>query len=180
MIRRPPRSTLFPSTTLFRSLGRCGQPRSRLERRWRAECGGATDGIARTLQIGGGLCEQRARGSGAPSSLRDLAEQEAGQGGRALVPGGRLRAQGSLEQRLRPGVVVALEEQNAAPLLGFCLACRIPRLSIQQFRLGVAAVRLGEAVQLPGPVALRQRESPPHGPRRSRPLRRLLPAPPLT
>src|SRR2546430_10941733 len=59
MIRRPPRSTLFPSTTLFRSLGRCGQPRSRLERRLRAECGGATDGIAQTLQIGGGLCEQR-------------------------------------------------------------------------------------------------------------------------
>src|SRR2546430_16214838 len=172
MIRRPPRSTLFPSTTLFRSLGRCGQPRSRLERRLRAEWGGATDGIAQTLQIGGGLCEQRARGSGVPSSLRDLAEQEAGQGGRALVPGGRLRAQGSLEQRLRPGVVVALEEQNAAPLLGFCLACRIPRLSIQQFRLGVAAAGLAGSVRRPPRVAPPKPGAPPPRPRLTRPRRR--------
>ena len=160
-------------------LGGCGQPRGRLERRLRAECGGDTDGIAQALQIGCGLCEQRARGGGVPSSLRDLAEREAGQGGRALVPGGRLRAQGSLEQRLRPGVVVAFEEQNAAPLLGFCLARRIPRLSIQQFRLGVAAVGLGEAVQLHRQVAPRKRDARPHGRRRSRRVGDLLRAPQL-
>src|SRR5256885_17250579 len=31
MIRRPPRSTLFPYTTLFRSHGRIGAPRARLD-----------------------------------------------------------------------------------------------------------------------------------------------------
>src|SRR2546428_6529290 len=40
MIRRPPRSTLFPYTTLFRSVGRLdGRPRSRREPGFRArEC----------------------------------------------------------------------------------------------------------------------------------------------
>src|SRR2546425_2563012 len=33
MIRRPPRSTLFPYTTLFRSRRRCGR-RGRRRRRW--------------------------------------------------------------------------------------------------------------------------------------------------
>src|SRR5258707_10941511 len=32
MIRRPPRSTLFPYTTLFRSAGRAGRPRSQSRR----------------------------------------------------------------------------------------------------------------------------------------------------
>src|SRR6266699_5025146 len=41
MIRRPPRSTLFPYTTLFRSTRRCRaratRPLSRSPRRWRSE-----------------------------------------------------------------------------------------------------------------------------------------------
>src|SRR5260370_26844213 len=32
MIRRPPRSTLFPYTTLFRSVGRAGRPMQDLDR----------------------------------------------------------------------------------------------------------------------------------------------------
>src|SRR5258708_20955313 len=39
MIRRPPRSTLFPYTTLFRSSGY--RPRSRSRNRFRLRCGAA-------------------------------------------------------------------------------------------------------------------------------------------
>src|SRR3954449_12369880 len=42
MIRRPPRSTLFPYTTLFRSHGRAGR-RARVRARDRAEGVGRTD-----------------------------------------------------------------------------------------------------------------------------------------
>src|SRR2546422_9658388 len=42
MIRRPPRSTLFPYTTLFRSLGRVDE---RLALLHRASCGGHVDGV---------------------------------------------------------------------------------------------------------------------------------------
>src|SRR5260221_869888 len=37
MIRRPPRSTLFPYTTLFRSLGRLAGLRARRAARWRLQ-----------------------------------------------------------------------------------------------------------------------------------------------
>src|SRR3712207_8286445 len=46
MIRRPPRSTLFPYTTLFRSRTRTGAPR-RPRRRGRRRCGRRAAGRAR-------------------------------------------------------------------------------------------------------------------------------------
>src|SRR3712207_8773218 len=47
MIRRPPRSTLFPYTTLFRSRGLARQPRQVVARGDRA----ATVGVARGLAV---------------------------------------------------------------------------------------------------------------------------------
>src|SRR5688572_31838075 len=50
MLRRPPRSTLFPYTTLFRSSGRWGAARGE---RARAPMGGVSDGAG-----GGGRCRR--------------------------------------------------------------------------------------------------------------------------
>src|SRR2546430_12638162 len=47
MIRRPPRSTLFPYTTLFRSRGRCGAVRGRRCRRDSPCVGASALGIRR-------------------------------------------------------------------------------------------------------------------------------------
>src|SRR3712207_8896114 len=69
MIRRPPRSTLFPYTTLFRSAGRGGQGRGGVRGRGRGEhrnrCrglaarGGARSGVAQRLFDGGDPPAQR-------------------------------------------------------------------------------------------------------------------------
>src|SRR2546422_7167208 len=74
MIRRPPRSTLFPYTTLFRSRRR---PR---------------------------------------------------------VPRGQLGAERALEQRPGAAVVVAIEQQQAPPLLGLGAASEIARLPVEELR----------------------------------------------
>src|SRR5690349_24255405 len=52
MIRRPPRSTLFPYTTLFRSLASSlGVSRRRLERAFRRELGISPKRYARILRL---------------------------------------------------------------------------------------------------------------------------------
>src|SRR3712207_7002212 len=50
MIRRPPRSTLFPYTTLFRSLGRRGVGKSSLLRKIEST-GGPTDSVVVFVDI---------------------------------------------------------------------------------------------------------------------------------
>src|SRR2546430_8593007 len=66
MIRRPPRSTLFPYTTLFRSVARMGRLAPRVdERRVDERASAPTETAlgahfrARGLLIGGGLSEDR-------------------------------------------------------------------------------------------------------------------------
>src|SRR3712207_6862485 len=54
MIRRPPRSTLFPDTTLFRSRGRARRGRAPLQR-----AGRALHGEVRTEQDGARLARRR-------------------------------------------------------------------------------------------------------------------------
>src|SRR3712207_7749920 len=75
MIRRPPRSTLFPYTTLFRSAGPRRRPggargrdvrRARHRRRHHGRRGGARRGLARLLR--------RARGEGGLRA-RDRSEE---------------------------------------------------------------------------------------------------------
>src|SRR3712207_7925164 len=62
MIRRPPRSTLFPYTTLFRSAGGGGELRAR----------GAVKGPDQVVPglVGGGRVEERARLGGADELFR--------------------------------------------------------------------------------------------------------------
>src|SRR5690348_17458605 len=43
MLRRPPRSTLFPYTTLFRSLSRCNMVDGAIQRMWLANIGQPAD-----------------------------------------------------------------------------------------------------------------------------------------
>src|SRR5258707_6601352 len=43
MIRRPPRSTLFPYTTLFRSIGRMSQPDVCSPSPWRPTCSSSSE-----------------------------------------------------------------------------------------------------------------------------------------
>src|SRR5688572_31241887 len=50
MLRRPPRSTLFPYTTLFRSVGRADPRPRRQARADRGRCGSATDVARRGLR----------------------------------------------------------------------------------------------------------------------------------
>src|SRR2546427_4757643 len=59
MIRRPPRSTLFPYTTLFRSRARPGGPRVRAPPPRRA----------------GGVCQERVRSRGRRGRPRDRSEE---------------------------------------------------------------------------------------------------------
>src|SRR3712207_8058267 len=58
MIRRPPRSTLFPYTTLFRSAHRCGERRSifRERRRIEHDCVEALAELLALAQIVEGVC----------------------------------------------------------------------------------------------------------------------------
>src|SRR5256885_4019407 len=66
MIRRPPRSTLFPYTTLFRSPLRAEQPRRidrRVHRRLRH--------VARVLDLMGGYGEQRPDGARHTGRVRE-------------------------------------------------------------------------------------------------------------
>src|SRR2546430_7691303 len=58
MIRRPPRSTLFPYTTLFRSCARCA---------WTRHDGGLRGGVSRRLQL---PCERRNRSEEHTSELQ--------------------------------------------------------------------------------------------------------------
>src|SRR5438067_10016656 len=51
MIRRPPRSTLFPYTTLFRSTGHPGEPRAELRRAQRDHDGPATRSEEHTSEL---------------------------------------------------------------------------------------------------------------------------------
>src|SRR5258708_26719579 len=46
MIRRPPRSTLFPYTTLFRSLRKVGDTNTQNPARWTADTGGVDTAMA--------------------------------------------------------------------------------------------------------------------------------------
>src|SRR5947207_16019348 len=66
MIRGPPRSTLFPYTTLFRSVDRAGRRRRLQERRQRPR---HRDGHA----AGAGLRHWRRAGAGRAGRLRDAA-----------------------------------------------------------------------------------------------------------
>src|SRR2546430_13207793 len=59
MIRRPPRSTLFPYTTLFRSRLRRREPSERYDDLWRREAHGPP---TRGPDRGCGGCSHRARG----------------------------------------------------------------------------------------------------------------------
>src|SRR3712207_6984171 len=62
MIRRPPRSTLFPYTTLFRS---CGEPACRLPARARREVAAACAlGRHRAARFPDARARQRRRGGG--------------------------------------------------------------------------------------------------------------------
>src|SRR3712207_6871106 len=69
MIRRPPRSTLFPYTTLFRSQGRDAERREG-DRRRGAEVADAAPGPRRARARGGGGGEGEARGARPPRDGR--------------------------------------------------------------------------------------------------------------
>src|SRR2546422_7180787 len=106
MIRRPPRSTLFPYTTLFRSRRR---PR---------------------------------------------------------VPRGQLGAERALEQRPGAAVVVAIEQQQAPPLLGLGAASEIARLPVEELRPRVQPLRFGGRVEPRGEIGARECDAGPHARRR--------------
>src|SRR3712207_8904018 len=75
MIRRPPRSTLFPYTTLFRSDGTVEHARGRLEAVSRAELGHAHE-HARGLADRAGPDEPAAPRGGVHQALRDERSEE--------------------------------------------------------------------------------------------------------
>src|SRR3989454_5996003 len=105
MIRRPPRSTLFPYTTLFRSRDRT---RSHRARRSRAAGMGARgrDQERDRRALGTGRADRRGRGSGRPHRPaerdRRRARRAAGGAGPA-VRAGRLDQAGGLGHRPGPG-----------------------------------------------------------------------------
>src|SRR3712207_8922948 len=75
MIRRPPRSTLFPYTTLFRSLlrrrlGRRGAVAAAGGRPGRGSAGGAAGGKRGGARAGGRLRPARADGGGPPADRK--------------------------------------------------------------------------------------------------------------
>src|SRR3712207_6996071 len=109
MIRRPPRSTLFPYTTLFRSWLRAGRPRSPRG----AACGAPKGGR-------GGLPPPRGRRGGSSSCggggrCRPRAAEELPRPGFLQRPRQTVRA-AELEAELRPvggaGVALALDPRS--------------------------------------------------------------------
>src|SRR5258708_27225446 len=62
MIRRPPRSTLFPYTTLFRSLIACGDPAQTLERSARVVEGVGLHPVLLVLGELGWMSQRRSSG----------------------------------------------------------------------------------------------------------------------
>src|SRR2546430_10025620 len=70
MIRRPPRSTLFPYTTLFRSRRRCGGKTSQLVSGWRSPGGGMGDAARGAAEPVGDLGDGRNRSEEHTSELQ--------------------------------------------------------------------------------------------------------------
>src|SRR5690348_11150816 len=108
-------------------LGSDGQARSGFERRPLTQRGGRGDGIAQTLEICRRAGEELSRRGGVPARSGDLAEEEARQGGGALVSGGDLRAQRSLEEESSARVVLPRQEQLTASLARLRCALLISR-----------------------------------------------------
>src|SRR5256712_12259468 len=108
MIRRPPRSTLFPYTTLFRSLREAVGPLPR-----RARCAAGPGGGARTRAPHGPQLASRpdrpahgharARGGDRPGDAGRLAHASYPPGGRGRRRRGELAARSADPSRLRPG-----------------------------------------------------------------------------
>ena len=91
--------------------------------------------------------------------MRDLAQRQARQRSRALVPGRDLGTQGPLEQRPGGGVVLARQQELAPSLARFCFTTLIARLPVPEPRSGVQPVGLGEGVELHRQVGVRERDT---------------------
>src|SRR2546426_8267337 len=86
MIRRPPRSTLFPYTTLFRSL-----PRSRVIVDAMAQAPPAAPPRSRAVASGGGVTAGGMHGGGLPGGTWHALGAPAGGGGAGAAPPGQPR-----------------------------------------------------------------------------------------
>src|SRR2546427_2304266 len=90
MIRRPPRSTLFPYTTLFRSRARDGDALPLPARQGRAPL--ADDGVVPVLQLTDELV-----GVGGLGRRHDVVRARLGAAVRDILPDGRAKQQRLLE-----------------------------------------------------------------------------------
>src|SRR5688572_12040477 len=83
------------------------------------------------------------------------------------MPGCRLCAQRGLEECLRAGVVIALEEERTTSLLRLGLTHWISRLAVEHLRPSIQLLGLGERVQLNGEIGAGERDARPDIRRRS-------------
>ena len=155
-------------------LGNDGEARSGVQICSLAERGRGADGIAQALEVGGRLGQQASGEGRVPTYCGELTERHARQCGGALVPGGDLGTQRPLEHRPGPRVVVARQKQQAAPLARLGLPRLIAGPPVQQLRLGVQPVALGDRVQLGGQVGPRERDARLYAGRRARRVREAL------
>ena len=155
-------------------LGNDGQARSGVQICSLAEHGRGADGIAQPLEVGGRLGEQALGEGRVPTYCGELTERHARQRGGALVPGGDLGAQRSLEQGPGSRVILASQEQQAAPLARLGLARLIAGAPVQHLRLAVQPVALGDGVQLGGQVGSREGDARLYAGRRARRVREVL------
>src|SRR5712691_6372938 len=97
-------------------LGNDRESGSTLERGSLAQRRRGAHRVTQTLDVSRGLCEQPPRADGVATRLRDLAQRQACQRSRTLVPGPDLDTQCPLEERPGAGVLLAGEQELALSL----------------------------------------------------------------
>src|SRR5256886_16372878 len=118
MIRRPPRSTLFPYTTLFRSLRVAIQRERRFERRERQLVGahGPGDGVVLAGHDGGGRADEDARLRAAQQLV--AAERDEVDPARERVAHARLAGEAPGRQVDQQPAAEVVEAREGAPAPG--------------------------------------------------------------
>jgi hypothetical protein len=124
-----------------------GEPGRGLQPGSFAECRRGGDRISQTLQIGFGPGQQLSRPGRVPPLGGELPQLNAGERGGSLVSGRLLGAQRGLEQRLRPGRILAVEQQCSQTLLSFRLPTGRARLPVETLGLAIQPLSRGKVIR---------------------------------